>query len=265
MKEEHSPEQSARAARTEPSIQVDTKAFFRSLRDRGKIEEIFDLLPDVYFYIKDRDSRWMFCNKAALRSLNLWHLHDVVGLREFDFFPHPIAEAIRLDDLHVLTCGQKITNRIELILDESGHLAWVSTSKLPLLGTDGEIVGLMGITRLISTLDDLPEGYRRFQAAIDFIRKNLGSEINIEDLAKLSNLSGSQFRRRFKSLFRLAPGEFILRTRLQAAARRLSATQDPIIHIALDCGFASQSYFTLRFREFFGLSPNRYRRDWNSS
>ena len=85
----------------------------------------------------------------------------------------------------------------------------------------------MGITREISTSDDLPEGYRPFQAAIDYIRDNLGSEIRIPELSRLCNLSSSQFRRRFKSVFHLAPAEFILRTRLQAAARRLGIDAGP--------------------------------------
>lgn len=239
--------------------------FFLSLKDRGRIEQMFDLLPDVSFYIKDLESRWMHCNERALRSLNLRQHTEILGLSEFDFFPQPIAQAIRNDDLLVMTSRQRIANRIELILDEVSRLVWVSTSKVPLLGADGEVMGLMGITRLISTSDDLPEGYRTFQAAINYIRDNLAREIQIPVLASLSNLSSSQFRRRFKSHFRLAPAEFILRTRLQAAAQRLSATSDPIIHIALECGFSSQSYFSARFREFFALTPKKYRQEWNSS
>jgi AraC-like DNA-binding protein len=255
---------SERVRNAPPASGADVARFFRTLCDRGRIEEMFELLPDVSFYMKDLESRWMFCNSAALRSINQRSQAEVLGKNEFDFFPQPIAQAIRNDDLHVMISKKKMTNRIELITKETGYLTWVSTSKAPLFGQHEEVVGLMGITREISTSDDLPEGYRPFQAAIDYIRDNLGSEIKIPELSRLCNLSSSQFRRRFKSVFHLAPAEFILRTRLQAAARRLASTQDPIIHIALDCGFSSQSYFSARFKEFFTMSPNRYRRDWNS-
>jgi AraC-like DNA-binding protein len=69
----------------------------------------------------------------------------------------------------------------------------------------------------------------------------------------------SQFRKRFRGLFGLSPNEFILRTRLQRAARLLKSTDDPLIRIAIDCGFGDQSYFTKRFRDFFGVTPRRYR------
>ncbi|TPF74027.1 helix-turn-helix domain-containing protein, partial [Brucella gallinifaecis] len=205
------------------------------------------------------------CNARALRSLNLKSPKEIIGLNEFDFFPSQIAQAIRNDDLFVMCNRKRISNRIELILDESSRLVWVSTSKLPLYGQDDTVIGLMGITRLMSASDDLPDQYKQFQAAINHIRENLGSEIKIPMLADLCHLSSSQFRRRFKVVFRLAPAEFILRTRLQAAAIRLSSTNDPIIHIAMDCGFSSQSYFTVRFREFFGFSPKKYRLNWTST
>ena len=66
---------------------AEVEHFYASLKDRGRIEQMFDLLPDISFYIKDRESRWIFCNNRALRSLNFRHLSDVVGLREADFFP----------------------------------------------------------------------------------------------------------------------------------------------------------------------------------
>ena len=40
-------------------------------------------------------------------------------------------------------------------------------------------------------------------------------------------------------------------------------TRDPIIYVALDSGFSSQSYFTAQFRAFFGTSPNKFRRSAN--
>lgn len=153
-----------------------------------------------------------------------------------------------------------MVNRVEVILDSSGHLVWVSTNKLPLFDRAGKIVGLMGTTRVLSRSTDLPVGFRSFAVAITYVQEHLHEDIRMNDLAALTHLSPSQFRKRFRALFHLSPREFVLRTRLQTAAQRLSMTRDPIIYIALDCGFASQSYFTAQFRAFFGISPNKYRK-----
>jgi AraC-like DNA-binding protein len=238
----------------------DIAAFFDALRDRGSIERMFDFLPDVSFYIKDRQCRWMACNTSAVQSLNFRDRVEIIGATEFDFFPRQIAETIYNDDQRVMATGERLVNRIEVILDQSGHLVWVATNKVPLFDRTGTVIGLMGITRVISTSSELPAGFRSFQAAITYIQEHLHQEIRMDDLAALSNLSTSQFRKRFRMLFHLSPREFVLRTRLQTAARRLSMTRDPIIYVALDSGFSSQSYFTAQFRAFFGTSPNKFRR-----
>jgi AraC-like DNA-binding protein len=253
----------ARVDTRQPVREMDAIAFFDSLRDRGSIEQMFEFLPEVSFYIKDRQCRWMACNAWAAQSLNYRDRAEILGATEFDFFPRQIAEKIYEDDQRVMATGVRLLNRIEVIINQSGHLVWVSSDKVPLFDRAGTVVGLMGITRVISASSDLPAGFRSFQAAITHVQEHLHEEIRMDDLAGLSHLSPSQFRKRFRMLFHLSPREFVLRTRLQTAARRLLATRDPIIFIALDCGFSSQSYFTAQFRAFFGISPNKYRKKWN--
>ncbi len=236
--------------------------FLSGLRDRGNIEEMFDILPDIYFYIKDHNCRWIMCNKACLRLLNYRNLAEVYGATERDFFPPKIAEMIQLDDCDVITNRRRIINRTELIVDEVGHLTWVSTNKLPLIAKDGSVAGLMGTTRILTRSDSLPTEYQQFRSVIDHIQANVDEKIDIKELARISCLSNSQFRKRFRMHFRLSPQEFILRTRLQAASKILISTDRPIINVALSCGFSDQSYFTKQFSKFFEQSPGRYRATW---
>ena len=236
--------------------------FLSGLRERGNFEEMFDILPDIYFYIKDHNCRWVMCNKACLRLLNYRNLTEVYGATEDDFFPPKIAEMIRQDDEDVIANQRRIINRTELIVDEVGHLTWVSTNKLPLISKDGSVAGLMGTTRVLSRSDRLPEEYQQFRSVIDHIQANVGEKIDIKELARISCLSNSQFRKRFGKHFRLSPQEFILRARLQAASKVLISTDRPIINVALSCGFSDQSYFTRQFSKFFEQSPGRYRATW---
>lgn len=235
-------------------------AFSDQLADRLWAIDMFDCLPDVYFYVKDRQSRWIVCNDASMRFFGGRHGYRIHGLTEHDFFPKPIADAIHADDREVIEHGRKIVGKTEVITDERGLLTWVSTSKLPLFGKCGRIVGLMGTTRILRRYDELPDTYQPFRRVIEYIEEHLSAPISIETLSSESRLSASQFRKRFRSLFGIPPNEFILRTRLQRAARLLAGTDDALIKIALDCGFCDQSYFTKRFRDFFGVTPRGYRR-----
>ncbi len=236
--------------------------FLSELRDRGAMEAMFDILPDIYFYIKDRNCRWVLCNQACLRLLNYRNQEEIYGATERDFFPPKIAEMIYLDDRDVIDNNRRIINRTELIVDETGHLIWVSTNKLPLVARDGSIAGLMGTTRVLTRSDELPDEYQQFREVIDHIQANVGEKIDIKALARISCLSDSQFRKRFRMQFRLSPQEFILRTRLQAASKMLISTDKPIVTVALGSGFSDQSYFTKQFSKFFEQSPRRYRATW---
>lgn len=229
------------------------------------IVEAFNTLPDVLFYIKDTHCRWVTCNDASLRFLNFRSRQEVYGAVEYDFFPKKIADIIRADDERVLKSGLKITNRTELIVDDRGRLAWVSTSKIPVFSDMDEVIGLIGTTRLMRQMDELPAEYLPFHKAIEFIQENIGKNIYVSDLASISNLSISQFRKRFVRLFRLPPQEFVIRSRLQMAAKMLSTTDLPLVQIALKCGFCDQSYFTKQFQGFFDTTPGRYRRMWQAS
>jgi AraC-like DNA-binding protein len=236
--------------------------FLSELRDRGAMEAMFDILPDIYFYIKDRNCRWVLCNQACLRLLNYRNQEEIYGATERDFFPPKIAEMIYLDDRDVIDNNRRIINRTELIVDETGHLIWVSTNKLPLAARDGSIAGLMGTTRVLTRSDELPDEFQQFREVIDHIQANVSEKIDIKALARISCLSDSQFRKRFRMQFRLSPQEFILRTRLQAASKMLISTDKPIVTVALSSGFSDQSYFTKQFSKFFEQSPRRYRATW---
>ena len=120
----------------------------------------------------------------------------------------------------------------------------------------------MGTTRVISRSEQLPEEYQQFSKVIDFIQTNVAEKIDIKELARISCLSDSHFRKRFRMQFRLSPQEFILRTRLQAASKMLISTDESIINVALACGFRDQSYFANQFKKFFEQSPKRYRATW---
>ena len=232
--------------------------------DVRMFEVLFQHLLDVFFYVKDIDGCWLSCNASSLALLNFSKISDVVGKKEADFFPQKIAVEIRRDDKSILEEGQSILNRIEVIPDAFGDLIWVQTNKLPIFNPNGDVIGIMGITRPISNMEDLPQEFSLFRETITFIRKNLANNIKVEDLSQRMKLSENQFRRKFKEEFNVTPQQFILRARLQATGNLLRNGNKPIASIAAECGFSDQSYFTKQFKPFFGETPLQYRRRWNN-
>jgi len=239
--------------------------FLRTLEHRGAFETLFDHLPEVCFFVKDRRSRLMMGNQALLRLLRQDSFDSVVGRSGSDFFPKGIAEGFHADDRLVLQGGKSILERVELMLDEEGNVSWFCTTKLPLYGKDGRVAGLKGVTRKLGKAHPRLHPFTRMMPAIDVICQEYRGAIDLDRLAGACHLSLSQFRRSFQRLLGLSPLQFVLNVRLQAAADLLRNSRLNVTEVALQCGFNEANYFARQFHRHIGMTPSQYRRHGRTS
>ncbi len=110
---------------------------------------LMDTLPDrVYF--KDPESRFLRINAAKGRRLGLANVAEAIGKSDADFYTPEQAERARADELEVFQTGRALIDKEELETSLGGHKEWVMSSKLPMVDTDGTIVGTFGISRDIT-------------------------------------------------------------------------------------------------------------------
>ncbi|MCP1845941.1 AraC family transcriptional regulator [Bradyrhizobium sp. USDA 4523] len=95
----------------------------------------------------------------------------------------------------------------------------------------------------------------------EYIHDHLSSEILLNDLAKLAGLSRTVFIKRFKASFQLTPHRYLMETRIRRSQELLATTNLSLTHIAMICGFADQSHFSMAFKRAVGWSPSVYRRN----
>jgi AraC family transcriptional regulator len=95
-----------------------------------------------------------------------------------------------------------------------------------------------------------------------YVRERLATDLSLDDLAGAVGLSKYHFSRRFKQRTGQSPYQFVIYERVRAARRRLRETPQPLVQIALDVGFSSQSHFTRTFKQHVGVTPGQYRRAW---
>lgn len=86
------------------------------------------------------------------------------------------------------------------------------------------------------------------------------TEFGVDQLCDALATSRSQLYRKFQSMTGLTPSDFIRSVRLNRGAQLLRDSQYNISQIADLTGFSSVKYFTLHFREKFGLTPTAYRK-----
>lgn len=93
----------------------------------------------------------------------------------------------------------------------------------------------------------------------DVIEVHLFSDLNVEQLAKLCNLSLSSFKREFKKEFNDSPKNHISEKKIEKAKELLSITNMSISETAYEVGFNDPLYFTRLFKSKTGVSPTHYR------
>lgn len=84
--------------------------------------------------------------------------------------------------------------------------------------------------------------------------------IRIEDLARISGLSLSQFQRRFKLIYNTTPIKMIHELRADEAARLLQNPDYDLNQIADQIGYNAASFFSTQFKQLRGMTPREYRK-----
>jgi AraC-like DNA-binding protein len=102
-------------------------------------------------------------------------------------------------------------------------------------------------------------GHAAVGRATAHIRRHLDQQLDVQGLADVAGLSRAHFSRLFAQIEGAPPSEFVLRERMQRAARLLLAGQLSIKAISSACGFDDPNYFAKVFRRTFAISPSQFR------
>jgi AraC family transcriptional regulator len=110
--------------------------------------------------------------------------------------------------------------------------------------------------------DDGKERLLAWQArkVLDYIDRHITSRVLVADLCALVWRSESYFSRSFKGTFGCSPHAFVVRRRVELAAKQMLQTEIPLSDIALECGFVDQAHLSKHFRGVTGETPAAWRR-----
>jgi len=233
--------------------------FFARLASDDQILHLLDLLPEVSFFVKDLDGRFMAHSRNKFEGCDVDKEEDVIGKTDHDFYSPSRADAYRTDDLTVMKSGKPIVNRLEAAPEPLGSPRLVATSKIPLHDQAGKVIGIAGFSRPVQRLNTGKEVSDRLARAIKHLHENLSESLRAPELAAMAGLSVSQFERRFREACGTSPRQYLLRIRVDAAARLLIGTEHTVSEIAQDCGFHDHAHLSRSFRKIMQLSPTDYR------
>ena len=93
-----------------------------------------------------------------------------------------------------------------------------------------------------------------------YLTEHLSERITIEALSREFLMNTTTLKSAFKRVYGSSIAQHMKQHRMEAAAARLTQTQDDIAAIAKAVGYESQSRFTEAFREVYGEVPTEYRK-----
>lgn len=100
---------------------------------------------------------------------------------------------------------------------------------------------------------------KRIQPALVVIHKQFDESITIEMLADVCHLSRSSFIKHFKASTGLSPISYLQNWRMLNAKQQVELTDKPLIEIANDVGFSSDTSFRRAFKQQFGINAKQLR------
>lgn len=116
--------------------------------ERNLLRTLIDTSPD-YIFIKDAGGRFIISNMAHTQAAQVTP-DELAGKTAFDLFTPDLAAQFHADDIQVIQSGEPLINLKRSTTDPQGQPRTVLTTKIPLRNPEGQITGLVGISRDIT-------------------------------------------------------------------------------------------------------------------
>ena len=242
---------------------MNLRTWFSRLDPARSVNQLFDHIPDLIYFVKDRESRIVTANLEFAHHCGVRTAEELHGRTDQELFPAYMARKFLADDRIVLSTGAPLLNLVELFPTRERLPEWFITQKLPLFDRRGRVCGICGTVQSYEDLLNISQD--PVLELVKRIRSNYASPISIPDLARSIGFSQRQLERRFQAAFRMSPRQFVVRLRVLIASDRLRHTDRAITDIAQECGFYDHSSFIRHFRAVFETSPLAYRKRFQAS
>ncbi len=181
------------------------------------------------------------------------------SLSKFNFLNAKIDESSRWevteDQFHLFnneSLASATNNLMRIALDDNSHKDIMADFALQEL-----LIRLMQTQARKMVEQNVLKNKSRIGFVVEYIRKNLHQKISIDELAKKSYVSKSNFFKMFREELGLTPNEFIVQERIKKSKVLLSRNNS-IKETAFLSGFNDTNYFIRVFKQLEGTTPKNF-------
>ncbi|WP_345074382.1 AraC family transcriptional regulator, partial [Hymenobacter fastidiosus] len=102
----------------------------------------------------------------------------------------------------------------------------------------------------------------RFAHVVQYIKQHLTEQLTVEKLSALACMSKATFFRVFKRELGLTPIEYVIQERLAEAKRLLRHPLSTVADVCFRAGFNNTAYFQKLFKQYEGVTPGLYKKQY---
>ena len=139
----------------------------RELHRKEKLHrDLLNTIPDL-IWLKDVNGVYLSCNSTFERFFGAREA-DIVGKNDYDFMDSAEAEFFRGHDRRAMDAGAPTSNEEWITFADDGHRALLYTTKMPMYGSQGELIGILGIGRDITKLREAEDAVRESESRLRY-------------------------------------------------------------------------------------------------
>lgn len=252
--------------------------FFLILKGKGKAKidsRTFDLSEGDIFFINSGDvhsySSLMANNKNAINDGPVvpptFLFVQISNHYIRDYFPQIRTTIFKSGSLKEVLSEEEYRSVVAGLVDAG--IAYFSEHTYYQLDIMADISKALALTYKRLEHEIINEGQKqkvkrknaRLERIISYIDANFDTQIRLEDLANMENLSVTHFSHLFSSSFGVTFQEFVNLKRMEQCIRLMSNTEKTLLEISYESGFSDSKYMNKMFLKKFGCTPKEYRKN----
>jgi PAS domain S-box-containing protein len=149
---------------------TERKRMEQSVREsESRLRTLLQTIPDL-IWLKDENGVFLNCNSSFERLMGAGK-EDIIGKTDYDFLDSDLADSFRENDHKAIAAGGPTSNEEWVTFADNGQRALLETIKTPMLDSEGNLVGVLGVARDITDRERARKEKDRLQEQLQQAQK----------------------------------------------------------------------------------------------
>lgn len=137
-------------------------------KERELLNALLDNMPDT-IYFKDAESKFTRINKAQAELLGITDPKDAIGKTDYEFFSQKHAAQAYNDEQELMRTKKPLISKEERLHESTGREKWVTATKVPIIDKNGNVSGMVGISRDITEIKNAEDKILKYTKELQYL------------------------------------------------------------------------------------------------